>query len=134
MFRVVSAIELRRGHHWNQDEWFDDLLNHLVNGTGYGESRNKDLNKLELFMAKAVMNGLSYRQDAVDVSPTDDADAVSERSGQPPGEPTPIAQPAVPRVVEQPQGASSSRVQAERPQYLRFQRRLKVQVLEIAQE
>ena len=59
MFRVVSAIELRRGHHWNQDEWFDDLLNHLVNGTGYGETRNKDLNKLELFMAKAVMNGLS---------------------------------------------------------------------------
>ena len=71
-------------------------------------------------MVKAVMNGLSYRQDAVDVSPTDDADAESERSGEPPGEPTPIAQPAAPREVEQPQGASSSRVQAERPQYFRM--------------
>ena len=59
MLRVVSAVELRRGHHWNQDEWFENLLNHLSNGTGYGASRNKDLNELELFMDKAVMNGLS---------------------------------------------------------------------------
>ena len=27
MLRVVSAVELSRGHHWNQDEWFDILLN-----------------------------------------------------------------------------------------------------------
>ena len=49
MLRVVSAVELRRGHHWNQDEWFDTLLNHLSNGTGYGVSRNKGLNALGFF-------------------------------------------------------------------------------------
>ena len=46
--RVISAIELRRGNRWDQDEWFSYLLGYLVIGTGYGESRNKDLNELEI--------------------------------------------------------------------------------------
>ena len=95
-------------------------MNHLSNGTGYGISRNKDLNELELFMAKAVLSGLSYWQDPIELSPTDEAGELSERSEQPSGEPTPIAQPAVPREVGRPHGASSSRVEAERPQYYRM--------------
>ena len=63
--RVVSAIELRRGNRWDQDHWFSFLLDYLVIGTGYGESRNKDLNELEIFLAKAIMNGLRYRQDVL---------------------------------------------------------------------
>ena len=45
--RVISAIELRRGNRWDQDGWFKYFLDYLVIGTGYGESRNKDLNELD---------------------------------------------------------------------------------------
>ena len=120
MLRVVSAVELSQGQLWNQDEWFVTLLNQFNEGTGYGRSRNKDLNELEIFMAKAIINGLRYWPDPIEVTPTDEAGEGSERSEQPPGEPTPIAQPAVPREAMQPQGASSSRVEAERPQYYRM--------------
>ena len=113
--RVISAIELRRGNRWDQDERFKNFLDYLVIGTGYGESRNKDLNELELLFARAVINGLKYRRDAEPASPTDDADAGSPHSGDPPGEPTPIAEPAAPREEEPPQEALSSRVQAGRP-------------------
>ena len=108
--RVVSAIELRRGNRWDQDDWFKYLLGYLVIGTGYGESRNKDLSELELFVAKAVMNGLSYKEDPVEASPTEDADAVSIRSEDLEGEPIPIAQPAAPQGEEPPQPVLSSGV------------------------
>ena len=52
MLRVVSAVELSQGHSWNQDDWFVTLLNQLSEGSGYGASRNKDLNELEICMAK----------------------------------------------------------------------------------
>ena len=110
----------KSGHVWNQDDWFVILLNQLNEGSGYGRSRNKDLNELEIFMAKAIIDGLRYWQDPIEVTPTDEAGEGSERSEEPPGEPTPIAQPAVPQEAVQPQGASSSRVDAERPQYYRM--------------
>ena len=135
MLRVVSAVELSQGHLWNQDEWFVTLLNQLNEGTGYGRSRNKDLNELEIFMAKAILNGLRYWQDPIEVTPTDEAGEGSEGSEQSPGEPTPIARPAIPREAMQPQGASSSRVEAGRPPALdrRSHRMLEKRILETVQ-
>ena len=75
-------------------------------------------------MARAIIDGLRYWQDPIEVTPTDEADEESEesssKSDEPPGVPTPIAEPAVPQEAVQPEGASSSRPAAERPQYYRM--------------
>ena len=71
-------------------------------------------------MARAIIHGLRYWQDLIEVTPTDGVGEGSEVSEEPPGGPTPIAQPAVPQEAVQPQGASSSRPAAERPQYYRM--------------
>ena len=34
--RVISAIELKKGHHWNQDQWYKDLQSYVRVGTGFG--------------------------------------------------------------------------------------------------
>ena len=99
MLRVVSAVEFSQGHRWNQDEWFETLQHKLSVGIGYGISSNKDLNELELFMAKAMMNGLRLRKDPIAVTPTDGVGGGSEGSVQ--GGPTPIAEPTVPQGVGQ---------------------------------
>ena len=114
MLRVVSAVEFGQGRIWNQDEWFETLQHKLSVGTGYGISGSKDMNELELFMARAIMNGLRYRKDLIAVTPTDGVGGGSEGSVQ--GGPTPIAAPAVPQEEVQPDGASRLRPVAEWPQ------------------
>ena len=114
MFRVANAVELSQGRIWDQDAWFDDLLVAVQFGTSYAVSSNKDLNQLELFMVRAVVNGLPYRQET---SERDQAEDVGERQSdvteQASGEPTPIARPAVLRDIEGYQGLSSSRVDGD---------------------
>ena len=56
--KVISAIELKKGHHWDQDEWCKNLQEFVRVGTGYGESRNRDLNELELTLGRALQSGL----------------------------------------------------------------------------
>ena len=102
MLRVLSAVESTQWHRWNEEEWFGTFLNQLNEGLGYGRSRNEDLNELEIFMARAIMDGLRYWQDPIEVTPTDEADEESEeessrKSEGPPGVPTLIAEPAVPQ-------------------------------------
>ena len=84
---------------------------------GTEHRKNKDLNELEIFMARAIIDGLRYRQDLIEVTPTDGVEGGSEGSDEPPGGPTPIAQPAIPQEAVQPDGASSLRPTAEWPQY-----------------
>ena len=61
--RVISKIERKKGQPWNQDRWFKQFFN-LIRTGGHGATRNKDLNELEISLAKAVMNGLRYYRDA----------------------------------------------------------------------
>ena len=111
MLRVANAVELSQGRMWDQDAWFDDLLVAVQFGTSYAVSSNKDLNELEMFMVRAVLNGLTYRQE---MSERDQAEDVGERQSevteQASGEPTPIARPAALRDIERDREASSSRV------------------------
>ena len=44
--RVISAQELKKGREWNQDVWFQDLKVLVDAGTGWGVTRNRDLNEL----------------------------------------------------------------------------------------
>ena len=107
MLRVVSAVEFNRGHRWNQDEWFETLQHKLSVGIGYGISGNTDMNELEFFMAKAILNGLRYRKDPIEVTPTAGVGGGSQGSVQ--GGPTLIAEPAVPQEVGQTDATSSFR-------------------------
>ena len=67
------------------------------------------------------MNGLNYYRDAhAPASSTDGETVGPEDSGDPPGEPTPIAKAEAPRAEEPPQGPAGSGVQAERTQYFRM--------------
>ena len=110
--RVISAIELRRGNRWDQDIWFKDFVNFVRMDTGYGESRNRDLNELESLLAKAILNGLHYYRDAqAPASTTDGETARTEELGDPPGEPTPLAKAEAPRTEEPPQEPASLGVQ-----------------------
>ena len=107
MLRVVGAIEFNRGHRWNQDEWFETPKHMLSVGMGYGVSRIKDKDELELWMAKPIMNGLSIRSDPDAVTPTAGVEEGSHGSEQ--GGPTPIAQPRVPQRMGQTDSTSSLR-------------------------
>ena len=115
MFRVANAVELSQGRVWDQDAWFDDLLVAVQFGTSYAVSSNTDLNQLELFMVRVVVNGLPYRQETSEGG--DQAEDVGERQSdgteQASGEPTPIARPDVLRDIEENQGLSSSRVDGD---------------------
>ena len=71
LLRVANAVELSQGREWDQDEWFDRLIVAVGVGSSYAVSSNKDLNKLDLFMVNALVNGLPYRQEQ---SETDQAD------------------------------------------------------------
>ena len=91
--RVISAIELKKGHHWDQDQWFKNLQDYVRVGTGFGISRNRDLNELELTLGKAILNGLHFYRDAqAPASTTDGETAGTGELREPPGEPTPIAE------------------------------------------
>ena len=96
MFRVANAVELSQGRTWDQDAWFDDLLVAVQFGTSYAVSSKKDLNQLELFMVRVVVNGLPHRQETSEGC--DQAEDVGERQSdvteQASGEPTLIARPA----------------------------------------
>ena len=63
MIRVVDTVESSQGQRWDQDEWFERLLVAVRVGSSYAISNNTDLNKLELFMANALVNGLQYQQE-----------------------------------------------------------------------
>ena len=58
MTRVANAVELSQGREWDQNDWFDTLLVAVAVGSSYAVSSNTDLNKLDLFMVNALVNGL----------------------------------------------------------------------------
>ena len=81
--RVISAQELKRGHHWDQDEWIQVLRDCAAAETGYGVSRNKDMNELEIRLARAFQSGINVCKDALPgLSPTEAGAS---------GVPTPVA-------------------------------------------
>ena len=94
--RVVSAQEVRKGRPWNQDEWFHDLRGFVKDGTGYGISRNKDMNELELTLARALQSGIHNYRDAHPASTTDGETAGTDDLREQPGEPTPVATATAP--------------------------------------
>ena len=47
-FRVISAQEVKKGRQWNQDVWFQDLKVLVGAGTGWGATRNRDMNEVEI--------------------------------------------------------------------------------------
>ena len=94
LIRVANAVELSQGREWDQDVWFDNLLVAVQVGSSYAVSSNKDLNKLDLFMVNALVNGLSYRQESSEVDQAEgDSGDQSVGTEQASGQPTPIARP-----------------------------------------
>ena len=69
--KAVSAQELQKGHHWNQDEWFEYFQELAAANLGYATSNNRDLNALEMTLARALRSGLNVYQDAQPASTTD---------------------------------------------------------------
>ena len=61
MIRVVDSVEISQGRRWDQHEWFEKMLVAVRVGSSYAISNNTDLNKLDLFMVNALVNGLPYR-------------------------------------------------------------------------
>ena len=93
--RVISAQELKKGHHWDQDEWIQVLRDCAAADTGYGITRNKDLNELEIRLARAFQSGINLYKDASPgSSPTED-----EASGRL----TPVAEVTAPVPEEPPE-------------------------------
>ena len=58
--RAISAIELQKGHHWDQDDWFATFQDLVSIETGYGVSNNRDLNAVEMKLANAIKRGLNF--------------------------------------------------------------------------
>ena len=114
--RVISAQEVKKGRQWNQDEWFQDLKVLVGAGTGYGITRNRDMNELELTLARALQSGLHNYRDAQPASTTDGETARTDDLREQPGEPTPIATATAPLVEEPLQAAASSAAPAGDPQ------------------
>ena len=93
--RVISAQELRKGHHWDQDKWIRVLRDCVAAETGYGITRNKDLNELEIRLARAIQSGINLYKDAnLGSSPTE-----AEASGGL----TPVAEVTAPVPEEPPE-------------------------------
>ena len=57
--RAISALELQKGHHWDQDEWFEVFQELAAADIGYAISDNRDLNALEMKLANAIRSGLN---------------------------------------------------------------------------
>ena len=62
--KAISAQELQKGRHWNQDGWFENFQELAAADLGYATSNNRDLNELEMTLARALRRGLNVYQDA----------------------------------------------------------------------
>ena len=122
MIRVVDSVELSQGLRWDQDEWFEKVLVAVRVGSSYAVSNNTDLNKLELFMVRALVNGLYYQreQSEHDQAEGDEGDQsvgterASERA-MPITTPRVLPRPSFLPDVDEPTGVGSSRVDEGRP-------------------
>ena len=92
--RAISAIELQKGHQWDQDDWFATFQDLVGVETGYGVSSNRDLNAIEMKLASAIKRGLNIFKTAD--SPTTNGDTTSSDIRDSAGEPTPVAIPNAP--------------------------------------
>ena len=81
--KAISAQELQKGRHWNQDEWFEVFQELAAADLEYEISNNRDLNALEMTLVAAIRSRLNVYQDAQPASTTDGeaaaADGIRER-------------------------------------------------------
>ena len=111
MIRVANAVELSQGREWDQDGWFDRLLVAVEVGSSYAVSSNTDLNKLDLFIVSALVNGLQYQQEQSESGQAEgDEGDQSVGTEQASGQATPIARPGCLPDVGQNREPLSSRV------------------------
>ena len=106
--KVISAQEKRKAKIFNPDEWFQDFKACAEAGANYGATRNRDLNEVEIALARAFQSGLHAYKDARPSSTTDGETAQTDDLREQPGEPTPIATAKCPFLGEPPQTAASS--------------------------
>ena len=59
-FRIIRAQEVKKGRIWNQDVWIQDLKDLVAAGIGWGVTRNKDLNEVEIAFARALRLSLIH--------------------------------------------------------------------------
>ena len=117
--RIVEASQKRRFRYWNEDEWFQNLLHQVTSGLRLVQTSDENLNSLAYFMAAALDAKLIYWEDPkrVFISPTEGYDSPHsrareesvQRAVEPPGLPTPKAEPTVPQEFMQQGAALSSR-------------------------
>ena len=106
--KAISAQELQKGRHWNQDGWFENFKELAAADLGYATSNNRDLNELEMTLARALRSGLNVYEDGLPASTTDGDAAAADDIREPPGEPTPVAIPKAPHAEEPPQAVAGS--------------------------
>ena len=116
--RIVAAAEKRRFRSWNEDDWFRSLLGQVAHGLRLVQTPNEDLNRLEYFLATALDARLNYwEHPRAVISPTEvpasphfqAREGSVQRAAEPPGLPTPKAEPEVPPEFMQQGAVSSSR-------------------------
>ena len=82
--KAISAQELQKGRHWNQDGWFENFQELAAADLGYATSNNRDLNELEMTLARALRSGLNVYDDGVPASTTDGDAAADDDIRDPP--------------------------------------------------
>ena len=94
MIRAANAVERSQGRAWDQNDWFEKLLVAVEVGSSYAVSSNTDLNKLDLFIVSALVNGLQYQQEQSESGQAEgDEGDQSVGTEQASGQATPIARP-----------------------------------------
>ena len=111
--KVISAQEKRKAKRFDQDEWFQDFKASVEAGADYGATRNRDLNEVEIALARAWISGLHTYKDNRPASTTDGDTAHTDDRREQPGEPTPIAIAKGPFLGEPPQTAARSAAPAD---------------------
>ena len=114
--KVIRAQEKRKAKRFDPDQWFPDFKVSVEAGADYGATRNRDLNEVEIALARALISGLHAYKDNRPASTTDGDTANTDDLREQPGEPTPIATAKGPFIGEPPQTAASSAAPADDPQ------------------
>jgi len=57
--KVISAQEKRKAKKIDQDDWFQNFKECVDADVDYGNTRNRDLNEVEIALARALRSGLS---------------------------------------------------------------------------
>ena len=113
--KVIRAQEKRKAKHFDPDQWFSDFKASVEAGADHGATRNRDLNEVEIALARALISGLHAYKDNRPASTTDGDTANTDDLREQPGEPTPIATATGPFIGEPPQTAASSAAPADDP-------------------